>query len=103
MIDNLVDAAGSAAMPQGGAATGLGGTAALPAPSPAPWAAAIAAGVLCAAAAAYWLRRGQAPGPARRGRRGWVVTGGARQAPAARGRRQAGVTSRRAGPALPAG
>jgi Domain of unknown function (DUF4397) len=57
MIDNLVDAAGSAAMPQGGAATGLGGTAPLPAPSPAPWAAAIAAGVLCAAAAAYWLRR----------------------------------------------
>jgi Domain of unknown function (DUF4397) len=57
MIDNLVDAAGSAAMPEGGAATGLGGTAPLPAPSPAPWAAAAVAGALCAAAAAYWLRR----------------------------------------------
>lgn len=57
MIDNLMEGAGSAVMPQGGAATGLGGTAPLPPPSPAPWAAAIAAGVLCAAAAAYWLRR----------------------------------------------
>ena len=57
MIDNLVDAAGSSAMPQGGAATGLGGTAPVPGPSPAPLAAAIAAGVVCAAAAAYWLRR----------------------------------------------
>ena len=57
MIDNLVDAAGSAAAPQGGAATGLGGTAPVPTPSPAPLAAAIAAGVVCAAAAAYWLRR----------------------------------------------
>ncbi len=57
MIDNLVDAAGSGVAPQGGAATGLGGTASLPAPSPAPWAAAIVAGALFAAAAAYWLRR----------------------------------------------
>jgi hypothetical protein len=57
MIDNLVDAAGSAAAPHGGAATGLGGTAPVPAPSPAPLAAGIAAGVVCAAAAAYWLRR----------------------------------------------
>ena len=57
MIDNLVDAAGSGIAPQGGAATGLGGTAPVPAPSPAPWAAAIVAGVLCTAAAAYWLRR----------------------------------------------
>jgi Domain of unknown function (DUF4397) len=57
MIDNLVDAAGSGIAPQGGAATGLGGTAPVPAPSPAPWAAVIAAGALCAMAAAYWLRR----------------------------------------------
>jgi len=57
MIDNLMDAAGSAAAPQGGAATGRGGTAPVPEPSPAPLAAAIAAGVVCAAAAAYWLRR----------------------------------------------
>jgi hypothetical protein len=57
MIDNLVNAAGSAVMPKGGAATGLGGTAPVPAPSPVPWAAAIAAGALCAAAAAYWLRK----------------------------------------------
>ena len=44
-----------------GAATGLGGTAPVPAPSPAPWAAAIVAGALCAAAAAYWLRRSRHP------------------------------------------
>jgi hypothetical protein len=57
MIDNLVNAAGSAVVPKGGAATGLGGTAPVPAPSPAPWTAMIAAGALCAAAAAYWLRK----------------------------------------------
>jgi hypothetical protein len=57
MIDNLVNAAGSAVMPKGGAATGFGGTAPVPASSPVPWAAVIAAGALCAAAAAYWLRK----------------------------------------------
>jgi Domain of unknown function (DUF4397) len=57
MIDNLVDAAGSGVAPQGGAATGLGGTAPVPASSPVPWAAAIVAGALCTGAAAYWLRR----------------------------------------------
>ena len=57
MIDNLLDAAGSGIAPQGGAATGLGGTAPVPAPSPAPWAAVVVAGALCTAAAAYWLRR----------------------------------------------
>jgi hypothetical protein len=61
MIDNLVDAAGSGVPPQGGAATGLGGTAPVPAPSPAPWAAVIVAGALFAAAAAYWLRRARHP------------------------------------------
>jgi Domain of unknown function (DUF4397) len=57
MLDNLEDAAGSTVMPQGGAATGFGGTAPVPAPSPAPWAAMIAAGLLCTGAAAVWLRR----------------------------------------------
>jgi len=57
MLDNLRDAAGSAIPPQGGAATGLGGTAPVPAPSPLPWAGAAAAGAACFAAAAYWLRR----------------------------------------------
>ena len=57
MIDNLQDAAGSAIMPHGGVATGLGGTAPRPAPSPAPRAAAVAAGLLCSTAAACWLRR----------------------------------------------
>jgi hypothetical protein len=57
MIDNLVDAAGSAVMPQGGAATGLGGTAPVPAPPVMPWAVAVLAGLLCSGAAAYWLRR----------------------------------------------
>jgi hypothetical protein len=58
MIDNLQDAAGSAVMPRGPVATGLGGTAPAPAASPAPWAATVAAGLLCsAAAAAYRLRR----------------------------------------------
>ena len=57
MLDNLEDAAGSAVAPQGGPATGLGGTAPAPAPSPAPWTVAIAAGAICAAAASYWLRR----------------------------------------------
>jgi hypothetical protein len=56
-LDNLEDAAGSTVMPQGGAATGLGGTAPVPAPSPAPWAAVIAAGLLCTGGAAVWLRR----------------------------------------------
>src|SRR5215470_12638136 len=57
MIDNLMDAAGSAVAPHGGAATGRGGTAPVPGPSPAPWAALIAAGALCTGAAGYWLRR----------------------------------------------
>jgi len=57
MIDNLEDAAGSAVMPHGGAPMGLGGTAPVPAPSAAPWAAAAMAGALCVLAGAYWLRR----------------------------------------------
>jgi Domain of unknown function (DUF4397) len=56
-IHSLQDAVGSRTMPAGGAATGFGGTAPVPAPSPVPWAAALAAGALCCAAAGYWLSR----------------------------------------------
>ena len=56
-IQGLQDAVGNKSMPAGGAATGFGGTAPVPAPSPVPWAAVIAAGLLCCAAAKYWLRR----------------------------------------------
>ncbi len=57
VVTSLMDAAGSGAMPAGGAATGLGGTAPGPAPSPLPWLAGLAGGLLAAAAAAAWLRR----------------------------------------------
>jgi len=57
-VDALTDAAGSQIMPKGGAATGFGGTAARPAPGPAPWLSMIAAGVLLAAAGLAGLRRG---------------------------------------------
>ncbi|MGP7998534.1 MAG: DUF4397 domain-containing protein [Streptosporangiaceae bacterium] len=60
VVTDLTDAAGSGAMPQGGAATGLGGTAPGPAPSPLPWLAGLAAGLLAAAAAAVRLRRHRA-------------------------------------------
>ncbi len=43
-ISDLTDAAGSQVQPSGGAATGLGGTAPRPAPSPLPWVAAVVAG-----------------------------------------------------------
>jgi hypothetical protein len=56
-IDDLEDAAGSAVMPQGGAGTGLGGTAPIPAPSPLPWIAAVAVGGLLTASGAVRLRR----------------------------------------------
>jgi len=56
-IANLEDAAGSAIMPGGGAATGLGGTATAPGPSPALWAGLVAAGALIATAGAYRMRR----------------------------------------------
>jgi Domain of unknown function (DUF4397) len=56
-VTSLMDAAGSGAMPAGGAGTGLGGTAPRP-PAPAlPWLAGLASGLLAAAAAAVWLRR----------------------------------------------
>jgi Domain of unknown function (DUF4397) len=56
-VDALTDAAGSQIMPKGGAATGFGGTAARPAPDPAPWLLTIAAGALLAAAGLVGLRR----------------------------------------------
>jgi hypothetical protein len=59
-VTNLMDAAGSAMMPHGGVDTGLGGTVPSPAPSPAPWLAGLAGGLLVAAAAAIRLRRSRA-------------------------------------------
>jgi hypothetical protein len=59
-VTNLMDAAGSAMMPHGGVDTGLGGTAPGPAPSPIPWLAGLAGGLLVAAAAAIRLRRSRA-------------------------------------------
>jgi hypothetical protein len=56
-VADLEDAAGSAVMPQGGAATGLGGTAPPPPSSPLPWLAAVAAGAMLTLAGAYRLRR----------------------------------------------
>ena len=59
-VTDLMDAAGSAMMPSGGVDTGLGGTAPGPAPSPLPWRAGLASGLLRAAAAAARLYRGRA-------------------------------------------
>jgi Domain of unknown function (DUF4397) len=56
-VDTLTDAAGSADAPAGGAATGFGGMAP-PAPAgPAPWLAALAAGLLLMAVGGFGLRR----------------------------------------------
>jgi len=59
-VADLMDAAGSSMMPSGGAGTGLGGTAPRPAPSPLPWLAGLAGGLLLATAAAIQLRRTRA-------------------------------------------
>ncbi len=56
-IDPLEDAAGSTVMPNGGAATGLGGTASTPVPSPVLWVSLVAAGALIATAGGYRMRR----------------------------------------------
>jgi hypothetical protein len=56
-ITDLQDSAGSQIQPAGGAATGLGGTAPRPAPSPLPWLAAITAGGMLAVAGAWRFRR----------------------------------------------
>jgi hypothetical protein len=55
VIDDLLDAAGSAVPPAGGVATGFGGTAPR-VPSPLPWLLLIAAGVLVAAGGGLGLR-----------------------------------------------
>jgi hypothetical protein len=55
-VDNILDAAGSAVMPAGGAGTGLGGTAPH-VPSPLPWLVLIGAGFLAAVAGGIRLRR----------------------------------------------
>ena len=59
-VTDLMDAAGSAMMPHGGVDTGFGGTVPSPAPSPIPWLAGLAGGLLVAAAAAIRLRRSRA-------------------------------------------
>jgi len=56
-VTDLTDAAGSQVLPRGGAATGLGGTAPRPAPSPLPWLAVLAAGCVVAGAGAYRYRQ----------------------------------------------
>jgi len=56
-IANLEDAAGSSVMPQGGAATGFGGTAPAPGSSPVLWLGLVAAGALAATAGVYRMRR----------------------------------------------
>jgi hypothetical protein len=64
-VDNLTDAAGSQHNPQGGAATGLGGTAP-DAPDLAPWLATLAGGLLLAATGVLGLRRPRAVAAAAR-------------------------------------
>jgi hypothetical protein len=59
-VTDLLDAAGSGMMPEGGVATGLGGAVPGPAPLPLPLLAALASGLLVAAAAAIRLRRSRA-------------------------------------------
>ena len=56
-VTDLTDAAGSTVMPNGGAATGLGGTAPAPGSTPPPWLAALVAGALLILAGGYRLRR----------------------------------------------
>ena len=56
-IDNVTDAAGSAAAPDGGAATGFGGMAPDPGPGLAPWVGTLAGGALLVTAGVFALRR----------------------------------------------
>jgi hypothetical protein len=60
-VTGLVDSSGANSMPQGGAQTGFGGTAARPGGSLLPWAAAAAAGLLVAAGGLVRLRRRRRP------------------------------------------
>jgi Domain of unknown function (DUF4397) len=59
-IDSLTDAVGSAAMPAGAPATGLGGTAPRPGASLLPWLAIVSAGLLLTAASAIRRRQSRA-------------------------------------------
>jgi hypothetical protein len=56
-VDTLTDAAGSAADPAGGAATGFGGMAPPPPPGSAPWLAILAGGLALTAVGVFGLRR----------------------------------------------
>ena len=56
-IDNLLDAAGSRVLPDGAAATGFGGTAAVPGSSLTPWLVTLAAGLLVSVAGIARLRK----------------------------------------------
>jgi Domain of unknown function (DUF4397) len=56
-IDNLLDAAGSRVLPDGAAATGFGGTAAVPGSSLIPWLVILAAGLLVSVAGIARLRK----------------------------------------------
>jgi hypothetical protein len=60
-LASLVDSSGSQVMPQGGAATGFGGTAARPGAPLLPWLGAAGAGLLTAAVAFIRLRRRRRP------------------------------------------
>jgi Domain of unknown function (DUF4397) len=60
-LTSLVDSSGSKIMPEGGAQTGFGGTAARPGAGLLPWAGAAAAGLLVAAAGVLRLRRRRRP------------------------------------------
>jgi len=60
-LTSLVDSSGSKVMPEGGAATGFGGTAARPGASLLPWAAAAAAGLLAAVGGLIRIRRRRRP------------------------------------------
>jgi hypothetical protein len=60
-VTGLVDSSGSNAMPQGGASTGFGGTAARPGASMLPWVGAAAAGLLVAVGGLIRLRRRRRP------------------------------------------
>jgi Domain of unknown function (DUF4397) len=56
-LDDLVDAAGSRVLPAGAPATGLGGTAPQPGPSPVLWLVLIGGGMLAVFGGATWARR----------------------------------------------
>jgi hypothetical protein len=60
-LESLVDSAGSKVVPEGGAQTGFGGTAARAGAPLLPWAAAAAAGLLLAAGGTFRLRRRRRP------------------------------------------